>query len=171
MGDNLFSRDVTALIDRLAERATAVTREALPARLKQAARVPGVHAKALSQARNGARTNPAFRHALYIVAIRAAGYPVSHAYALLDFQRDVVRQLWHGESRPVEALSDEEQQAEGAETSAQVRYRENRPETRRHWLAALRAERAITDELIAALEVEERTTHRWTEKPPKGWAA
>jgi hypothetical protein len=113
MSDNLCTRDVTLFIDRLAERA--------------------VQMRALSQTRNDARTNPAFRHALYLVAIRAADYPVSHANALIDFQRDVIRQLRQDESRPIATLSDAEQQAAGEETSAQVRYREARPATRRHW--------------------------------------
>jgi hypothetical protein len=169
--DNLSGREVTALLDHLADRATDIVRQVFPEELDRAAdAVPGLHPKALSQARNGARTNAVFRVGLYMVGLRASGRDEASADLLLEPLRDFKAMLWRA-TGPIPALSLAEQEAEGRENGLQLRYAHGEHGVRVDWIRALREERAQTDALIVALEQEEfaERRKRWAAPRSRGW--
>lgn len=146
--------DIVRLIEHLRTDAATEIDLAFPRQLKHY-QVPGVSAFGLSRAKNGDVSNPLYRTACYIVALRMSGAPREKAQRIVDWLQSLVDLLWppkHDAS--ARSLVRREQEIDGAEDLAECDYLLASPGAAAVWLGCIRERRAHDASLIAALEAE-----------------
>lgn len=143
------------LAEMLREEAADLADEVAPAPLKRLDRHPWINPYGISRARHGAVSNPFYRVATWILALRAVGAPADRPARIVEWVDGVVDDLWSGAPPSLDDVIDAllaESSLDAAEDVAEARALADEGELD-VWL-----ERAIEarDALTAAIRLAQR---------------
>lgn len=149
--------EIVREMERLRVGAAEIVNQAFPVRRKLPVGIPGLHRTGVSRARAGCTSNPLYRLAMWFLVLS-----YEECLLLIRWLLDQVRLIRPAARASVHELSLREQVIEGQENNFQLAYTGGDLGARADWIRALRAERAVIDELLVALEAEEAGSQQLT---------
>lgn len=141
------------LADLMCSEAGRLMQRVFPGCLKRVDEVPGVHRTAISRARAGCTSNPAYRLTLWFLALRATGATKERAQMAVNHCQLWIARLWPSSEVPgALELAPRLQEIDAAEDVARTAFLCSPcPETAEQWRRTLEDQAALAPLAIQAL--------------------